>query len=768
MPFQLSPGVNVTEIDLTTVVPAVSTSVGAIAGVFGWGPVGERTVIDRETTLATRFGKPSNLNPETWFTGANFLSYSNQLIVVRAANTSGNTPAVSVNTVSGSNVCVVNTTGLGIVAGMYVSQTSDPSAVLAGNNVTVSSVNTTAVVLSSNALSNSTTSLYFASPNVAYSALGVVSGSFVANLSGQIVKNENAYTNLDGTFDSDVMYVARYPGGIGNSLRVSVCDSANAYQSTVNLASAVWTNTAITVDIGSNVAVISASAAGSANSTTGTFVTSLLANLAVGDTVQFGNASIGTQYMKVTSIGSASTNSTVTIANIQFEDTYRLATTYNTTENGNNIVRYWEFFNVVDTAPGQSDYVASFGNTSANDELHVVVVDAGGKFTGTPGSILEVYKGLSRASDAKAADTSANYYKTVINDASQFVWWANDRSGAASANAMNIASSTNGSALNLQFALGRDGDSETTVPLSVLSTGYDMFASAEEVDISLVMQGRGVGGSTVSGGETVSNFQLANYIIDNIVGQRKDCVAVVSPEKSTVVNNIGREATSVVNWKNVLHDTSYAVMDSGYKYQYDRYNDIYRYIPLNGDIAGLCARTDQTNDAWWSPAGFNRGQIKNLVKLAFNPTKTDRDILYKNGVNPVVSFPGQGVVLYGDKTLQAKPSAFDRINVRRLFIVLEKAIATAAKFSLFEFNDAFTRRQFVNLVTPYLRDVQGRRGIYDFKVVCDETNNTAQVIDTNQFVGDIYIKPARSINFIQLNFVAVGTGVQFSEVIGQF
>ena len=769
MPFQLSPGVNVTEIDLTTVVPAVSTSVGAIAGVFGWGPVGQRVIIDRETTLATRFGKPTNLNPETWFTAANFLSYANQLIVARAANTSGNTPAVSVNTTLSSTVCLVNTTGLGITAGMYVSQTSDATAMPAGNNVTVSSVNSTAVVLSTAALSNSTVSLYFGSPNVAYSALGVASGGFVANLSGQIVKNENAYTNLDGTFDADVMYVARFPGGVGNSLRVSVCDSANAYQSTVNVASAVWTNTSLTVAIGSNVAVLNAATSGGvANTTSGTFVTNLLANLAIGDTLLVGNASIGTQYLKITSIGTVTTNASVSTANIQFEDTYRLSTNFNTAENGNNFLRHWEFFNVVDTAPGQSDYVASFGNTSANDELHVVVSDDGGLFTGVPGTILEVYKGVSRATDAKAVDTSANYYKTVINDASQYIWWANDRSGAASANAMNVASSTNNSALDLQFALGRDGDSEATVPLSVVTAGYDQFVSAEDVDVSIVMQGKGIGGSTLSGGQTVFNFQLGNYIIDNIVMQRKDCVAVISPDKSTVVNNIGYEASSIVNWRNVMHDTSYAILDSGYKYQYDRYNNIYRWIPLNGDVAGLCARTDQTNDAWWSPAGFNRGQIKNLVKLAFNPNKTDRDVLYKNGVNPVVSFPGQGVVLYGDKTLQTKPSAFDRINVRRLFIVLEKAISTSAKFSLFEFNDAFTRRQFVNLVTPYLRDVQGRRGIYDFKVVCDETNNTAQVIDTNQFVGDIYIKPARSINFIQLNFVAVGTGVQFSEVVGQF
>ena len=761
MPFQLSAGVNVSEIDLTTVVPAVSTSVGAIAGVFGWGPLGERVVVDRESILISRFGKPTNLNAETWFTASNFLGYSNQLIVARTANTSGNTPSSSFTAQSSNNVLVGTTTG--IVAGMYVSQTNS-TATAAGNNITVSSVNATAIVLSQNSTSNTTVSLYFANPNTTYSALGVVAGGFVANLSGQIVENLNDYTSLDGTFDTDVLYLAKYPGGIGNSLRVSTCSGANVFASTPSIANTTWLPS-LSISIGSNSGLI-ATTTGTPSAISNTLVTSIAANVVVGDTLLVGNASIGTQYLKITSIANVAANATVSYVTLGFEDSYRLSTDYSSSVNGNTINRYWEYFNLVDVAPGQSNFVKQFGNTSANDELHVVVSDAGGLFTGVPGTILEVYKGLSRATDAKGNDTSSIYYKTVINEQSQYIWWANDRSGEASANAMNIASSTNSTPLRLQFALGSDGHNEATLPLSIVSQGYDLFASAENVDVSIVMQGKGVGGSTASGGQTVSNFQLANYIIDNITGQRKDCVAVISPDKATVVNNIGNEATTLVNWRNVLHDTSYAIVDSGYKYQYDRHNDIYRWIPLNGDIAGLCARTDQTNDAWWSPAGFNRGQIKNLVKLAFNPTKTDRDILYKNSINPVVSFPGQGVVLYGDKTLQAKPSAFDRINVRRLFIVLEKAIATSAKYSLFEFNDAFTRRQFVNLVTPYLRDVQGRRGIYDFKVVCDETNNSAQVIDTNNFVGDIYIKPARSINFIQLNFVAVGTGVQFTEVIG--
>jgi phage tail sheath protein FI len=224
----------------------------------------------------------------------------------------------------------------------------------------------------------------------------------------------------------------------------------------------------------------------------------------------------------------------------------------------------------------------------------------------------------------------------------------------------------------------------------------------------------------------------------------------------------------IILTRNEMPSSSYGVMDSGYKYQYDRYNDVYRWVPMNGDTAGLIVRTDDLRDPWWSPAGFNRGNIKNVTRLAYNPDKSDRDLLYKNGVNPIVTFIGEGTILYGDKTLLKKPSAFDRINVRRLFIVLEKAISTAAKYTLFEFNDAFTRAQFRNLVEPYLRDVQGRRGIYDFRVVCDETNNTGEVIDRNEFVGDIYIKPARSINFIQLNFVAVRTGVDFEEIVGKF
>jgi phage tail sheath protein FI len=287
-------------------------------------------------------------------------------------------------------------------------------------------------------------------------------------------------------------------------------------------------------------------------------------------------------------------------------------------------------------------------------------------------------------------------------------------------------------------------------------TAWAIFADDSQYDISLLPLGKA--------SATVANSVIA------IAEARLDCVVFASPENTTTGEYIigsGSDATDqIIDYRDALPSSSYAVMDSGYKYQYDRYNDKYRWVPLNGDVAGLCARTDNQQDPWFSPGGLNRGQIKNVVKLAHNPTKTDRDVLYKSGVNPVVTFPGQGTVLFGDKTLLAKPSAFDRINVRRLFIILEKSIATAAKFQLFEFNDSFTRAQFRNLVEPFLRDVQGRRGITDFVVKCDATNNTGEVIDSNEFVADIFIKPNRSINFITLNFVAARSSVAFSEIGG--
>ena len=781
---QLSAGVVFREIDLTTIIPAVSTSTGAMAGVFGWGPVGEIVSIGSEPILVQTLGAPTNLNPETWFTCANFLSYTNSLLVVRAANTTGATPylsfaALGANSTVANNIFTISSGNVNsLTAGMYISQSSNSSVVTPGNNVTLSIVNSTAIQLTTNTNSNTTLELYFANPGTTYSALGLAApNAVVANLVNQIVLNANNYYDLKAnTFDTNVLWVAKYPGGLGNSLRVSVCDTANAFSSnvalsgyantvaianaTVNVTSGHAYTGLFTTTIGSNTAsLVFTPASGGSVSETNVVASYAYNDFSIGDNVLVGNSQIGYQYLYITEVSNVTTNSTASFITFNFQQPMRLHTAYTS----NTVVtRYWEFYNVVGIAPGQSTYVQVNGNTAAMDELHVVVVDDGGAFTGTPGTILESYKQVSRATDAQNLDGTDNYYADVINQNSAYIWFANDRSGASSANALLISSSTNMEPGDFPFTLGTDGYSESNAPLSILGEAYSHFQSTENVTIDLVMQGYPAGGL----GQT---YQLANYLISNIALERRDCVVFISPDKSLMLNNYGNEALSISSWvANNIQSTSYGFCDTGYKYQYDNYNNLYRWIPLNGDMAGLCARTDQTNAAWWSPAGFNRGQINNIIKLAYNPDQTDRDILYPHNVNPVVTFPGQGTILYGDKTLQFKPSAFDRINVRRLFIVLERAISAAAKYSLFEFNDSFTRAQFVNAVNPYLRQVQGQRGITDFIVICDTTNNTPAVIDANQFVGDIYIKPARSINFIQLNFVAVATGVQFSSVIGSF
>ena len=413
----------------------------------------------------------------------------------------------------------------------------------------------------------------------------------------------------------------------------------------------------------------------------------------------------------------------------------------------------WAYKEEFDGVTGTSDYTSSRGG--ANDEIHVIVVDKDGKISGVANTILEKWSFLSVASDAINDDGSSKYYVDVLNDQSDWVYITNHPEdvvnwGTSAANT-EFGSVTANSTGNVQIMTG---GTDGTITDAERIVAYDKFENPEEVDVSLIM----------AGNATTTVIQSLKTLTET----RKDCVLFVSPEFSDVINNSDSEVTDSVTFRNTLGSSSYMVMDSGWKYQFDKYNNVYRWVPLNGDIAGLCVRTDFERDPWYSPAGFNRGQIRNVIKLAWNPTKSERDDLYSNGINPVVTFPGEGVTLFGDKTLLAKPSAFDRINVRRLFIVLEKAIARAAKYSLFEFNDAFTRAQFVALIEPFLRDVQGRRGIFDFRVVCDETNNTPEVIDRNEFIGDIYIKPARSINFIQLNFVAVRTGVAFEEIVGRF
>ena len=561
MAFQLSPGVNVSEIDLTTIVPSVATSIGAFAGPFAWGPIGEIITISDEVRLAGTFGNPNSDNYEYWFSAANFLAYTSNLKIVRAAN--------------------ITTT----------------------RNATANGAN-----------------------NVA------------------LIKNENDWE--DNFSNGNTAYgiaFARYAGAIGNTLRVSASD-ANTHSA-------------------------------------------------------------------------------------------------------------WIYSSLFTSSPGTSTYVSNKGGTF--DELHVVVIDEDGLFSGTRGTVLEKFPFVSKASDAKDDSGNNNFYKEVIANKSKYIQWASHPTtlsvGTAWGSTANASAFAN---LTANVLSSLSGGVDGTITTANVITAYDSFDPAESVDIALVVSG--------PASQTVADSLIS------MAETRKDCVVFLSPEKADCVDNAGSETTDIRAYRDTLTSTSYAVLDSNWKYQYDKYNDVYRWVPLNGDVAGLCARTDLERDPWFSPGGLNRGIIKNSIKLAWNPTKTNRDDLYVKGINPIVTFQGEGTVLFGDKTLLSKPSAFDRINVRRLFIVLEKAIARAARFSMFEFNDQFTRAQFVALVEPFLRDVQGRRGITDFRVVCDETNNTGEVIDRNEFIGDIYIKPARSINFIQLNFVAVRTGVSFSEVVGKF
>ena len=630
MAFQLSPGVNVSEIDLTTIVPSVATSIGGIAGNFNWGPVNEVVTISDEVRLVSRFGKPDNTNYEYWFSAANFLAYSNNLKVVRAANTTSTLNA----TANGTGVLIRN------------------------------------------------------------------GDDYAAN-------RETATNTAYGPFG------ARCAGALGNSLRISICPSSQAYSANLSVTDSITVTRSGT---GNTSVDVSASP---------------VANVAIGDLISFDN---GTSYVRTTNVGSTFINvaSAVTITA------------------GAPVLRKWQYADSFGVAPGTSDYTTSRGGS--RDELHVIVVDEDGLFSGTANTVVEKYAFVSKASDAISNDGSSSYYKTVINDQSQYIWWLGHQPGGT--NWGNTATGITFTNINTPFSASFSAGADGTIGNTEINAAMQFFSNSDTVDVSLLITGPG-------------NATVAAAAI-TLAENRKDCLAFISPTRASVVNNAGNEATALVSFRNGLTSSSYAVLDSGYKYQFDRYNNVYRFVPLNGDIAGTCARTDLERDPWFSPGGLNRGIIKNVIKLAYNPNKTERDNLYVQGINPVVTFQGEGTILFGDKTMLSKPSVFDRINVRRLFIVLEKSIARAARSTMFEFNDQFTRAQFVNLVEPFLRDVQGRRGITDFRVVCDTTNNTAEVIDSNRFVGDIYIKPARSVNFIQLNFVAVRTGVSFEEIVGRF
>ena len=557
MAFQVSPGVQVNEIDATGVVPAVSTSIGGTTGSFNWGPVEEIVTVTSEKELAENFGTPDSNTYKYFLTAASFLKYGAALKVVRA-------------------------------------KTGHVNATSAGG--------------------------------------------------GLFIGNDTNYEDRGSVTEGS--WVAKYPGTLGNSIKISVCPA----------------------DL----------------------------------------------------------------------------TAWNA----------WAYKTSFSARPETSEYAVELGKTAAADELHIAVIDIDGAWSGKAGTVLETFEFLSQGSDAKGDDGSSNYYVDVVNARSEYVRWLSLPAGLTDAGD-TIANTTTYTTVNAAIDSSLTGGTDDNLPSpGELNTALQLLADVNTVDVNLVFGYPDVNGSADMAGNLIT---FAN--------NRKDCMAFVSPpiEDSKDITNPGQEVTG---WVEGLTSTSYASVDSSAVYVYDKYNDVYRWIGAAGHIAGLCANTDNVADAWFSPAGVNRGQLLGITKLAWNPNKAERDDLYKKRCNPLVSLPGQGTILFGDKTLLKRPSAFDRINVRRLFIVLEKAISTAAEGQLFEFNDEFTRAQFRNLVEPFLRDVKGRRGLTDFAVVCDTTNNTSQVIDANSFVADIFIKPARSINFINLNFVATRTGVDFSEISG--
>lgn len=567
------------------------------------------------------------------------------------------------------------------------------------------------------------------------------------------VNNLNDFTAKKDSIPTTVNFLAKYPSALGNSLKVSVCPSANAYSSTIALSAG---NTLeLTFEPGAVTGTIEVTNTGGNSAVALDALNDVIVSIAAGDYILAGTTNAGVQqYLRFKGARDIAANTGGGTAHATFDmlDRYTLVEESVNT----SVTRNWEYFNLFDRAPGTSSFTAQRGGVG--DELHMVIVDVNGVFTGQPNDVVEIYPALSRATDAKSENGTAAFYKDVINDSSEYLWSIGSPSGITANTANNITPITAAQYTSVLTG-GTASASENTIPLSSLATAYDQFKSKEDVDVSLIIAGKARGGVRGEG--------LANYIIDNIAEVRKDCVVTISAQLGDLVNAPFQEVENLIAFRRLLRYSGRGFFTSAYKYQFDRYNNKYRWVAGCGDDAGLMARTDFERDPWWSPAGENRGVYKNVIKLAFNPNQTQRDSLYKEDINAVVNQVGAGVILYGDKTLLGKPSAFDRINVRRLFDTLEKAISKYARSLLFEFNDIYTRARFRNMVDPYLRDVMGRRGITRYKVVCDETNNTPVVVDRNEFVGSIYIVPAKSINFITLNFVAVANTVSFEYAIGE-
>ncbi len=718
MPLNLaSPGLVVREVDLTTgrVTPS-SDKVGAIVAPFVKGPVEVPILIENENDLLNTFGEPQSTDKqyEDWLVCSSYLAYGGSLRVVRADDVDltnafvGSASSIRIKSIDHYNALgYAENTITGVT---FASKNPGSWA----NGIKVAIIDSEA----DQTLTGISTS-------------GIVVGYGITQTFSASLPGAGTTTILDG-------YLKGVVTGIGSSsIDVKVVSQVSS------------TNTETFVEYQpSGVYAFGTSAVNIHVNTTG---------------LQIG------------------TNRTVT-ARLDWFDQQTLGLTSTSTVSWNNIA----------PRPGTSAFAAA--RNAKNDEIHVVVIDSLGNITGNAGTILEKHLALSKASDAQFSVGNPSYWRKYLANNSQYVFggsapagivttgfttgftlasdvgWDQEADGVVfSANGASTYTLNGGKDYHGQIGVASTG--ALTASLGTLSSGYDLFENTDNYTIDFLLMG--------SAAYDITTAQaLANKLI-SVAELRKDAIAFISPYRSSAITDTSSQTSATVNSASAITDnvisfyspitsSSYAVFDSGYKYMYDRFSDTFRYVPLNGDLAGLCARNDINNFPWYSPAGTTRGAILNAVKLAYNPSKTQRDRLYSNRINPVIFSPGSGIVLFGDKTGLSKASAFDRINVRRLFVYLENAISKAAKDQLFEFNDEITRTNFVNTIEPFLRDVQAKRGIFDYVVVCDETNNTAAVIDNNEFVADIYIKPARSINFIGLTFVATKTGVDFEEVIGNF
>ena len=808
MPLNLaSPGIVVKEIDLTIGAVGPSANItGAIVGAFAQGPVEEPTLIENENDLLKVFGQSYSLDKqyETWLTASSYLAYGGNLRVVRADDADLRNAAIS-------NVGIA--TSIKIKSEEHYNQLGYADNVIPGivvaarnpgswaNGLKVAIIDSKADQILSGISTSSSTSFSATLSDVSGTIVG--SANTVAISTASISLGQEIVCDVSGVVASGTTVTAIGEGVITIS---SSSLSAAPVTTTFDFGSTVTNAVAIEVGYG-----ITQSLGGKVDSTSGTSL-SLDGYYLKGVVTEIGANKIGIKVLsRVSSAG------TETAVDYQYNGVYCFTETGNvaihtnsqsvsygstsyTSETdwydqqsislSNNTTIAW---NSLAERPNTSAYAAARG--SRFDELHVVVIDDLGTVTGNAGSILEKHVGLSKGSDAEFSVGSPAYWRKYLVNNSNYIFGGGGPSGLTTTGfdagqfdlttdntwdqnvdgivfgATGSKTYTLGGGANYNGQSGITTSGALTATLSGLKSGYSLFENKDDYQIDFLLMG--------SANHPIDTArELANHLI-RVAELRKDAIAFISPYRAsaltdtssqTAVNiNSAEDITAnVISFYASVASSSYAVFDSGYKYMYDRFSDTFKYVPLNGDIAGLCARTDINVFPWYSPAGTARGAILNAVKLAYNPSKTQRDRLYSSRINPVIFSPGSGIILFGDKTGFAKSSAFNRINVRRLFLYLEEAISAAAKDQLFEFNDEITRTNFVNIIEPFLRDVQAKRGIFDYVVICDETNNTASVIDNNEFVADIYVKPARSINFIGLNFVATKTGVDFEEVIGNF